>query len=179
MGRLNAFALLLILSGSLAMAAGQPTEDDPAAELIRMQQQQAKAYGDLNVSNPLSAAYNPNAVVPTTGPAAQFQRLLANPMVAAQLKFVSSPVVAEGVKKIAQHPNRMILLYSQIGWIVFMLFFKAWRLAQSSKWYVKIWTRLWTLGLFWIGSLGVIPCLVLGDEYKKLLSAVFDIYMKK
>ena len=157
-------------------AAALQNDEDSSKELQKIQEQQAKVYQDLNASNPLSADFK--KTVPTSEAGLQVQKLLsgaaANPLIAAQLKLVSNPTVGEAVKKISQHPNRMMLLYAQIGWIVFMLFFKTWRIAMSTKWYAKLWTRIWTLGLFWIGSLAVIPYAVLGDDFVKIVTTVIS-----
>ena len=161
---------------AITPAAALKNDEDSSKELQQIQEQQAKAYQDLNASNPLSADFK--KTVPTSEAGLQVQKLLAgaaaNPLIAAQLKLVSSPTVGEAVKKISQHPNRMMLLYAQIGWIVFMLFFKTWRIAMSTRWYAKLWTRIWTLGLFWIGSLAAIPYAVLGDDYMKIVTTVIS-----
>ena len=165
-----------IAPSAVTPAAALKSDEDSSKELQQIQEQQAKAYQDLNASNPLSADFKKTA--PTSEAGMQMQKLLsgaaANPLIAAQLKLVSNPTVGEAVKRIAQHPNRMVLLYCQIGWVVFMLFFKTWRLAMSTKWYAKLWTRIWTLGLFWVGSLAVIPFALLGEDYLKVGSLIIS-----
>jgi hypothetical protein len=146
-----------------APGAPGPGSDDPAAELIRLRAEQSKAYESLNALNPFSESYGKiqGAVTAATGPVAQLQKLLSQPAVQGYLKLFSSPAFSQGVDQVLKSPSRMTLLYAELGWIVFMLIFRAWRFSKSTHWAARLWTRFWTF--------------VLGEPYIQTVSGMIEV----
>ena len=156
---------------SLLIATQAVALDDASVEALRLRVEQQKAYQSLNNVNPMSTEYDPNSgVTAGTGPAGDFQRLLAQPAVQSYLKIFSNPVFSKGVDQVLKSPRRMELLYAELGFIVFMIIFRAWRFSKCTHWTGKLWTSIWTFGFFWVGSGVLVPWLVLGEAYTQLMS---------
>jgi hypothetical protein len=159
-----------------APAAG--TVEDVAAEIEREKAAQTAAWAGLNNLNPFNpdAGKNP-AVAGQPGPFEQLNRLLSQPAVQGYLKLFSNPTFARGVDQIIQSPRRMTLLYVQLGFIVFMMFFRAWRFSKTTSWIKKLWTQFWTFVMFWAGAVVVIPWVVLGDPYFQTMAGLLDVLL--
>lgn len=87
-------------------------------------------------------------------------------------KLIQNPKFTKSLGEITQHPRRKNLLYAMGGWIIFMMLFRAWRLSIPSHWAMKIWTRMWTLGIFMAGASLVIPIAVFGEPYLSILRTI-------
>ena len=130
-----------------AAEAGAGLSEDPAAELARPRIEQQKAWETLNNLNPLGIDYQKGAkgVAAGTGPFEQLNKILSQPAVQAYLRFFTNPVFSKGFDQIINSPQRMTLLYAELGFVVFMMLFRAWRFSKSSALDQRLWTRLWTL----------------------------------
>jgi hypothetical protein len=159
-----------------ASAGGNSTEDS-AAELIRIHDQQKKAYQQLNNLNPFSAEYqkDPAGAAAATGPLAQITQLLAQPAVQGYLRFFQNPVFAEAIDQILKSPRRNIVLYSELGWIVFMLLLRTWRMSRSTRFFAHLWTNFWTFALFWGGAAAAVPAAILGAPYVNLVTSAVSV----
>jgi hypothetical protein len=160
-------------------------EQNPVQEIQKDIQQTQKelsdAYKTLNQINPAAAqggapVLNTPAVgfsgMPGSpqvgGPGlAAVQNLLANPSLQKYVKVISDPVIDQDLNALLQHPAIKECLYWELGWFVFILFFRAWRVSKATHWSKKIWIYIWTFGLLWAGLLFFVPKLIIGDTYTK------------
>jgi hypothetical protein len=164
-------------AGAHSPQPGGTSDDDPAAELMKVREQQLKAYGSINSSNPLSADFAGVGNLPKDGPFGKLAGILSNPAVQAYLQFFSNPAFSDGMSKIVQSPNRLNLLYGEVGLFLFMIIFRAWRFAKADHWAKKLWTNLWTfvMGIVLAAALPV----VLIDGYLQTLQGLFEYFTKK
>ncbi|MGZ3689042.1 MAG: hypothetical protein ACXVBW_12125 [Bdellovibrionota bacterium] len=166
-----------------ARADGGAEQD--VSELVKKQAEDQKAYGSLNNLNPMSADYGKMAALPgnpavaPTGPIGQLYKLLSNPAVQGYLKFFNNPVFSAGAEQIMKHPNRMVLLYVEAGWMLFMFIFRTWRLSKLSvsRWGAILWVNFWTFCLFVGAGIVAIPYAVLGEAYMNLMTGALSTWM--
>jgi hypothetical protein len=107
---------------------------------------------------------------------AKLEQTLSHPSLQSMTRVLTNPVFVQKLNEIAYHPNRMNLLYFEVGWFIFFLVFKAWRLSRlgPGKWMASLWFRLWASFLYMGVSSFAIPVLVLGKPYMELLHCLFD-----
>jgi hypothetical protein len=172
-------ALFLAVIWSSQALVGHALAQDPVDELTRSRAEMQKAYDQLNNMNPLSADYQKTApVTAATGPFADLNRLLSQPAVQGYLKFWSNPVFAKAVDEVMKHPNRNWVLYGEIGWVLFMLFLRTWRLARAKSVIAKVYANLWTFMLFWVGALILVPWGAIGKPYYDLVTSAAEVAVK-
>ncbi len=82
-------------------------------------------------------------------------------------KFVDS------INKIWKHPQRNYVLYTQLGFFIFMIFFKAWRKSKASNLFTGIWVSFYCFVLFWSLSLFLIPSVMFGEPYQEILKILW------
>ena len=152
------------------------TVETLTAELTRMRAEQQKAWATINANNPFSSGLSPGGVQAGTGPFAQINHLLSQPAIQAYMRFFNSPAFSKGYEQVVHSPNRMMLLYSELGLFVLLLILRAWRYSKCVHWAAKLWVRIWTLGLFWICAIVVVPWVVLGDPYYQVLVGAIDVF---
>ncbi len=161
-----------------ALAAAQPQDDDPVIELQKTLEEQGKPYQAINNLNPFSDDYgktdplthtnSSGAVVVSSQSAkqlAQLQKLLSTPVVHGYLSLFSKPVLSSGINKVIKRPNRKILLYSEIGLLLCMIVFRAWRQSKAKHWYRKLWITFYCLVLGMGLGVFVVPAVVMGRSY--------------
>ncbi len=181
-------ALLSVCLSATVFAAGpsqnpqaQQGGDDPIAEIQKLNEEQQKAFGAINALNPMSAQYGKPGAPPQNLPAGmeQLQKLLNHPATKSYLRLFSSPEFSQGTEQLVNHPKRMYLVYFEVGWLVIFLILRSWRLSRTNHWFKKLWVKTWTLLLFWVIGVGVVPWFVFGDIYSKTLSGFVEVLMKK
>lgn len=170
----RSLAVLLLTALPLAPAIAA---DDAVEELNRDLEARRSQIEALNRANPMSESYHPGAAAPPTSAASaaqveKIQQLLSNPAVQGYLSLFSNPSFTSGIEQVMKSPNRMNLLYAEIGLFVFMLVFRAWRMSKPSKWYGRMWTNAWTFGMGWGLSALVLPSLIIGPGYVAVLKSV-------
>jgi hypothetical protein len=172
-----------VAPGNAAAPAPAPSSpssgDDAVDELTRLRAEQQKAWETINGNNPLSAGFGQGSggVGAGTGPFEQINKILSQPAVQGYLKFFTNPAFSKGVDQIMNSPQRMTLLYVEIGFAVFMLIFRAWRFSKSAGWAGRLWTKVWTFAFYWVGSLIVVPWAVLGDPYYQTIRGALEVFM--
>jgi hypothetical protein len=158
--------------------------DNTAEELMQQKLKQQAAYDQLNQNNPFSNQFgqaptgpNPQLNPELAAKLAFVQRMLASPATQAFLGFFSSPVFTSAVEQILKSPNRMALLYTQAGWFVFLLLFRAWRSSKlaGKSWYWGLWLNLWTSVVYSAVAAVVIPTFWLGSAYTDIVKGVYNI----
>jgi len=100
------------------------------------------------------------------------QSLEKNPVVQTLRNALQKPEFTRALDQILRHPKKKELLYAQIGWILFMMLFRAWRLSRPGHWLLKIWTRLWTFALLTGGTALVVPTIILGEPYLMIIRSL-------
>lgn len=160
---------------AVAPPAGSVADDDPAAELARARAEARKAYESINRSNPMSGDFAPGSE-PVPGspqdPLAKLQTILSHPAVRGYLSLFSDPAFAQAVEQVMGSPERLHLLYAEIGFALFMLVFRAWRFSKCTHWARRLWTNAWTFGLYWAGAVAAVPCVVIGKPYYRMLAGL-------
>ena len=155
-------------------------------ELVRAQEQQSAAYNKLNQSNPLSSQYQQrpnNNVIGAAAISAPFNTLekwLANPLIQSVLRFFANPALSTAITQIINSPNRSMILYTNLGWFVIFVVFRAWKLSHmaSAHWVRALFFRFWSTLLFVIGAIIAIPSFYLGQPYIKVLGMLSKTVLK-
>lgn len=82
----------------------------------------------------------------------------------------------QNAQAIATHPQKMLVLYIELAWLVFFLVFRAWRQSKAKHWFRRLWISFYCLALWWIGMLLVIPWSVLGAPYRETLKLIWTAF---
>jgi hypothetical protein len=115
----------------------------------------------------------PEGLDPVTAQQLQkMQEFLQHPWAQKLLRITTDPAIQNAFLDLAKSPDRMKLLYFQLGWFVFFVVLRSWRLSKGAKWYGRLWTRLWTLVLYMAGASFLLPGLILGAPFWKVLDLV-------
>lgn len=72
-----------------------------------------------------------------------------------------------------KHPEREKMLLIQLGFFLFMILIKAWRLAQASHWFKRLVLSVFLNIITIAGMLYVIPLLVLGEPFAVFTTTLF------
>ncbi|MGK5086822.1 hypothetical protein WDW86_04635, partial [Bdellovibrionota bacterium FG-2] len=171
----------LCLNSSAFSTQPAQVNDDPLVELQKINEERQKTFNSINALNPMSTQYGKPGAAPQNMPAVMesLQKLLNHPATKSYLKLFSSPEFSQGTEQLVNHPNRMNLIYFQGAWLVIFLILRAWRLSRANHWAKKLWVKTWTLILFLVIGVGVVPWFVFGDAYSKTLSGFIEVLMKK
>ena len=82
------------------------------------------------------------------------------------------------LQKLWNHPNRMLCIYLEIGAVVLITVYKAWRQAVQKHWFGKLFVGFYCMILLWGSVSFAIPYYCYGDSYltvlKGIKSVVFD-----
>lgn len=167
-----------------SLPANHGQMEDPADQALRDREKLQKAYEGLNQYNPMSPDFKGGAQpaqgeTAPTGPIAEFQKIMSYPAVQTLLqasqRLIRSPEVGNALDELIKSPNRMQLLYGQLGWLAIVFLFRAWKLSKLS---VKHWTRIALLNIlsfivYWSMTLLFIPWMALGTAYPRLVLGVW------
>ncbi len=159
-------------------------DDEGQAELLQYKENLKNQITPLNRLNPLSPDFNKNQA-PTPGISQisdqlqqlspRIEELLKNPSLQGILRISSDPDLANKTKEILNHPDRLRLIYAQMGWLIFFFLFRTWRSSKLShgQWIRSLWLKFWTLLLYVTVTGLIIPGLILGDLYKQWLTLAY------
>lgn len=89
------------------------------------------------------------------------------------LTLASDKNFLDAAAKLWQHPNRNILMGCELGFFVFMLFFKAWRQSKNSHWFRRFISGAFYNLLSLAGLSFVLPALILGEPFLTVLRTVW------
>jgi hypothetical protein len=109
------------------------------------------------------------------GLAEQLNRILQRRPVRLYLKLVADPGFSSGLEELSKNADWLKLLYAQLGLLLAIGLIRAWRLSKTTLWYWHLWTRTWTRGLFWGLSLVVLPGVILGEPFFRILRGIWDV----
>lgn len=165
--------------------APQNSDDATIQELVREQNAQKAAYEGLNQVNLMSQNFSktitPNTASLQNHPLIQtVQKFISLQKVQALLKYLSSPQFLGHFQTIQKNPNKMNLIYAQIGLFLFFILYRAWKSPSllTGRWIKIIWIRLWT-GLVYFALAGfILPWLFLGDSYYQIGVGLFQILLE-
>lgn len=172
--------------GAIQRAQNPGNGEHPEEDLIRAREEMQRAYQTINALNPMSPDYgksaattNPQASpVPVPPEVASLQKLLAQPAVQSYLKLFSNPSFQSGISRLTEHPNRMMFLYVNGGWLLVVIVGRAWRISKTDRWWHRLWVKFYWGILFLLGAFVVIPFLVFGTPYLELATGLAE-YLKK
>lgn len=185
--RMIIIALLLPLAQSPARAGSDM--DAAIDDLNKSLQERAEFYNKLNAANPMSDQYG-KGTAPTGPGAVSFQgkapsasearllQVLSSPAVQGYLRLFSSQAFSRGIDEVIKSPNRALLAYAELGLLLFMIVFRAWRFSKCRHWFAKLWANAWTLAMGIALSVGVVPSIVIGQGYVSMLQGVLELMQK-
>ena len=85
------------------------------------------------------------------------------------MAWVQTAAFQQLVMEIAKNPKLSFLYWVQVGWALILILLGAvWR-ARGTGFFRALGIRMVMLVLFWAGSLGVIPTVLLGSPYLELI----------
>lgn len=180
---------LVLFPVSLTGVAAEKPEPSPEKELTDYREKYRQQVDQINRVNPFSDQFQKETAPPPQNDKienralADLIHLLSKPAVQDYLALFKSPKFSEGMDRVVRHPNRYILFYIELGFMVLMMFLRSWKLARvhpaqgTGIYFVKrLWVNLWTAALFWIGFLAIIPAIVLGQSYVDTLTGLWHFF---
>ncbi len=105
----------------------------------------------------------------------KFQVIFSNPMFQSYMKVISDKKFIEDLRKLLSHKNLSILVFLEIVFFIFMLFFKAWRQSQASHWARIVLVNLWTSLLYIAVAFFILPGITLGSGFLQLIKAALSV----
>jgi hypothetical protein len=93
-------------------------------------------------------------------------------------RALTNPVFMQSAEAIIMSPSRANLIYGQILLIGLIFLLRYWRFKKAESWYGRIWTNLWTGGLYWVGAIVVVPWVVLGQPYYQAVTSLIAMWTK-
>lgn len=107
----------------------------------------------------------------------RFTEMLSQPKTLKYLEMVSDPEFTQPLFSLMDHSNWKLLLYLQLGLLVLLFFFRAWRysLCERGQWLKRIWIGVWTMLLYWCLAGIALPTMLLGDAYVRTLKGLYRI----
>ncbi len=152
--------------------------EEAAADILEMREEMQKAVAPVNAANPFTEGAL--GVAPTGGggagvvPSAKWMEALSHPAFQAYLKLLTDSSFLDTLKALTQHPNRLNLVYAEIAWFFLLMLFRSWRFGKAKGFLGRLWIRFYTFGLgTGVGSL-LIPYLLLGDGFKRVITQVAE-----
>lgn len=96
------------------------------------------------------------------------------------VSFLSSPALTDKLHEIINHPQRNIVLYSQLAFLFVFLVFRSWRKSKGFAfgWIGLLWFKLWTLLLYVTITFFVIPEVILGKPYLEFTKQIYHFLMR-
>jgi hypothetical protein len=165
--------------------SGSGSEQSDLEALRRVQQRVAQQYQQWNnqASSP-GAGFSPTVAGPGAAPAfaqldqaaPQMQALMKQPLFGALLKAGQSPVVQQETLALLNSPNRGKWIYIQLGIVLFIFLLRAQQNARAETWQQRAWVRIYTLAIFWGLSFFVVPTLLFGGSFHRLVGELFTIF---
>jgi hypothetical protein len=139
--------------------------DDPAAEVQKdMERLQAEFQGALSK---LQSKVQGNG---------QDLGARAEELRGKLFKLATDRNFVRSAEAVWQHPQRNNLLWFNLGFFVFMLFFKAWRQAKAKHWFSKVMVGLALSVFTWLGLFYFVPLAVLGKPFHDLVMGLYGIF---
>jgi hypothetical protein len=187
--------MMKVMPGPITVTPAQA--EDPAQEIQQTQQEVLKVYTDTTKS---LTGINPfTGIVGGSNPSAQqngqagnsanpgqiqfgganieaLQKLADQPGVRKTVQVVQNPEFLQDLAAFATHPKRNELGYAELAWVLAILMLRSWRLAKTSNWFVHFWISFSNFVLFWVGAVGLLPYIVIGPAYTKLITDAIRLY---
>lgn len=114
----------------------------------------------------------PNGMMGITGNSPmsleQAQKILESPLVKKFISIFNNPDFFPNINKIKEDPRLTDLMYYQIGFIVLMIIFRAWRKSKTGNWLGRLWISIYCAVIFWSVSIYFLPAYLLGEPFKKI-----------
>lgn len=141
----------------------------------------------LNETNPMSTdfgarkpgetkAATTNTQMPTESTGiTKYLEYLKHPAALVLMNLASQPEFLKIVGELVDHPRKRELIYTQVGMLIFLILFRAWRASQIQGWFRKLWMSIWTFAIFLVLSSYVAPRIILGEPYLKLTGMVYAV----
>lgn len=151
--RFLAIVLMIVFGAACAAMASPPpqqTPDDPAAEMAQERE--------------------------GLGPFAQLQALLQSPVAQKLGRLATNPEFTAAADRFIRHPDRNKLIYINLGLLLVMLVFRAWRHSKVKHWARRLWVSFYTGVVFWSLIFVAVPRIVIGESYFTLWRVVFQTF---
>jgi len=84
----------------------------------------------------------------------------------------TDPRIVRAAQKVEASPDRKNLIWAEIAWVVFMLFFRSWVYSRVKNWFQKIFAWLGTWLVYFTGSSICVPVIVMGAPYSELIKLI-------
>jgi hypothetical protein len=152
--------------------------DDTVQEVLEDRRKFIDAYDEINRFNPLSQSKDQdrgmdsgavNFSQANSASMAHFEEILNSRFYKVYFEYVTDPEVKRGVQELINHPRQKEFIYTQLGFLVFFLLFRTWRMGRVKTFFGRVFYQFWT-SLFFIGLSGiVIPMIFFGSTYWGLI----------
>ena len=104
--------------------------------------------------------------------AVQLEGLLNTSVGQAVVVMAKDPSFQQSALEIAQKFDRNSWIGAELGWIVLIWLFRAWRLTKANTILTRIWTQAWVGAVFWVGALVLVPWVLWGKSYQSVLGSI-------
>jgi hypothetical protein len=157
---------VLLAAFSLHANAGEPSSESARTARPAQDDPQAQAAEMISELSKVSAEQIQSA-----------KKILDTPTAKKSIRVFSDPMVQQDLKTLISSPARNALVGWQLGWIIFMFFFRTWRLSKSRSFLGSVFTQLWTLILLLSGTVYFVPRIVLGQDFARLVDHIIALMM--
>ncbi|MCB0384106.1 MAG: hypothetical protein KDD43_01840 [Bdellovibrionales bacterium] len=92
------------------------------------------------------------------------------------LKGVADKDVLQAISDLLHKSNWPLFWWSQLGAFLSIILLRSWLISRSTKWFRRLWTDVWTMGLYLFLLFIAVPMVTIGEPYRKITKAAWDIY---
>jgi hypothetical protein len=143
---------------------------DDLEELHRQEDLMKSQLQQLNQANPLGQQISN---LPANTDLEQMSKVLNSPIVQAYIRTFSNPELLTQVKQIAKSTHRQTTLLAEGAFLVIFVIFKVLLAARIRNWLAIIFFRIVTNLIYTAVASFIIPVIIIGDPYRKILSILW------
>jgi hypothetical protein len=143
-------------------------------ELVRRNDEVQAKLTTLSQTNPASDQFDTEALKERLASSlgvsrSSLERLTGSRKLSLLASYTSGPDVESEFLRIARSPARSFWLWIQIAWVAFFFILREWRIASAKTFRRRLLERAWLYTAFFGGSLFVIPWLMFGSPFFRIV----------
>lgn len=92
------------------------------------------------------------------------------------LKGVADQDVLQAINDLFHKSNWPLFWWSQLGAFLLVILLRSWLQSRTTKYFRRLWADLWTTGLYLFLLFVAVPMVTIGEPYRKIAKAAWDIY---
>jgi hypothetical protein len=104
-----------------------------------------------------------------------YQKIMSHPLTKGMAKLTQDSSFRDNAMKVIAHPNRMSVLYCELGWFLVFLIIRANVMSRIDGFVKRFLAGLFLLLIFWVGST-MVPMIIFGRPYFEIYRAMFNAF---